>query len=447
MERREFIVGIDLGTFKIAAAAGFKDSVGFTVLAVEQEPSGGCVRRGCVYNVEEAAAKVKRVITRLENKLSPNKIAKVYVGIGGQSLRSVDHRVSLDLGGENTVTDAIIRSLYEEAKQHRMELVELLDAVHPRYEIDGKAEQNPIGVLASEVAAEYKMIVARPSLKHNIFKVVTEKAGCQIAGCFISPLALADFALTKAEMDLGCALINFGAGTTTLSIYKGGSLRHLVVIPFGGQSITKDVAHLNIVEAEAEQMKIRYGRIGAVSEQPDQPVGLGNGGQEVKLSELNTIIEAREAEIVENVINQIHLSGFYRNLGAGIVLAGGAALMRGLAADLGAKAGCEVRMADSRRVQSAGSYSEAHDQTYLQALSIMSLGNENCAAEIVREQPTTLFPDDIGTPSPSGTTKKRKEKPEKKPGGGLFSGLTSGIKKGIETATGRLFDDMEDNSE
>ena len=171
MEQREFIVAIDLGTFKIAAVAGVKDvSGGVTVLAVAHELSGGCIRRGCVYNVEETALKVKNVVAKLEKKLSPNKIAKVYVGIGGQSLRSIDHRVSYDLDGENTVTDTIIRTLYEEAKQYNPELVELLDAVHPRYEVDGKPEQNPIGVMASEVAANYKMIVARPSLKRNIVR-------------------------------------------------------------------------------------------------------------------------------------------------------------------------------------------------------------------------------------------------------------------------------------
>ena len=432
-EQREYIVAIDLGTFKIAAVAGVKDALGFiTVLAVEQEPSGGCIRRGCIYNVEEAAAKVKNVIAKLESKLSPNKIAKVYVGIGGQSLRSVNHRVSLDLDGENTVTNAIIQSLYKEAKQYTPELLELLDAVHPRYEINGgKAEQNPLGVLASEITADYKMIVARPSLKRNIIKVVTEKAGYQVAECFISPLALANFVLTEPEKDLGCALIDFGAGTTTLSIYKGGSLRHLIVIPFGGQAITKDITHLNIVESEAEQLKIRYGRVGGTSDQIDQTVGLGNGGQELKLSELNMVIEVREAEIIENIINQIKLSGFYQALGAGIVLAGEAASMRGLAIALGAKAGCEVRMADSRRIQSTGSSSEVHSQTYLQALSLMAMGKENCAAEIKEPAPPPT-----PTPKPAGG-KTKKDK------GNFFGKLTGNIGSKITNVANGLFDNID----
>ena len=443
MERREFIVGIDLGTSKIAAVAGVKDTLGFiTVLAVEQEPSGGCIRRGCVYNVEEAAGKIKRVINKLENKLSPNKIAKVYVGVGGQSLRSVDHRVSVDFDGENVITQSIVQSLEQEARQYQPEMLELLDVVYPRYEINGKPERTPIGVMASEIAVDYKLIVARPSLKRNIARAVTEKAGYRIAGYFVSPLALADFTLTENEKDLGCALIDFGAGTTTLSIYKGGVLRHLIAIPFGGQLLTKDITRLNIVEAEAEQMKIRSGRMGGLVDQPDQLVG--GAGQDLKLSELSAVIDARVNELIENIVSQIDKSGFYRSINAGIVLAGEASSLRGLAAVLVQKAGCNVRVADSRNI-SAGNNGEVHSMAYLQALSIMTLGKENCGDEAKAVQsPISGRP--VAQPVSSSTSKKRKERPEKK-GPGLFGKFKEGIGNITNNLSNNLFDNVEEEEE
>ena len=438
MERREFIVGIDLGSSKIAAVAGVKDTLGFiTVLAVEQEPSGGCIRRGCVYNVEEAAGKIKRVINKLENKLSPNKIAKVYVGVGGQSLRSVDHRVSIDFQGENTITQAIIQSLETEARQYQPDMLELLDVVYPRYEINGKPERTPIGVMATEIAVDYKLIVARPSLKRNIERAITEKAGYAIAGYFVSPLALADFTLTENEKDLGCALIDFGAGTTTLSIYKGGVLRHLIAIPFGGQLLTKDITRLNVVEAEAEQLKIRFGRMGGFAEQPDQLIG--GVGQDLKLSDLSVVIDARENELIENVISQIEVSNLYRNLNSGIILAGEASSLRGLAAALAQKAGCAVRVADSRNI-SAGNNAEVHSMAYLQALSIMALGKENCGDETrAIPQPTPERP--VAQPVSSGAKSKRPPRPEKKEKG---PGLFGKIKDGLGSLTNNLFDNEEE---
>lgn len=445
MERREFIVAIDLGTSKIAAVAGVKDALGFiTVLAVEQEPSNGCIRRGFVYNVEETAAKIKKVIAKLESKL-PNKVARIYIGLSGQSLQAIDHSVSLEFDTETTITDEIIEQLYLEAKKYQPELLDLLDAVHPRYEIDGKNEQNPSGVMCTKIVANYKMVVARPSIKRNIARAA-EKAGYPIAGYFVTPLAVGDFLLTDTEKNLGCALIDFGAGTTTLSIYKNGSLRHLVVVPFGGNIITKDICSLNIIEDEAEQVKIRYGRVG-VSDSSDQDVAISTSGdvygaQQIKVFDLNVVIEAREEEIIENIINQIELTEPSKSLGAGIVLTGGAVALKGLAEKIRAKTNCEVRMSSPKRVQSLGTLADAHDPAYLQAISIMAQGKENCAKEMPR--PVTP-PPMTGTTENAGNgrdSKGGRRRPDKNNNGGFFSGW----RKKIENAAGNLFD-VEDDTE
>lgn len=445
MERREFIVAIDLGTSKIAAVAGVKDALGFiTVLAVEQEASNGCIRRGVVYNVDETAAKIKKLIAKLESKL-PNKIAKAYVGISGQSLQSLDHSVSLHFDTETTITEDIINQLYQEAKTFQPELLDLLDAVYPRYEVDGKNEQNPSGVMGTDIAAHYKMIVARPSIKRNIVRAA-EKAGLSLAGYFITSLAVGNFLLTDTEKDLGCALIDFGAGTTTLSVYKGGSLRHLVVFPFGGNSITKDICSLNIIESEAEQVKVRYGRVGA-ADTGDQDLAISTSGdvygaQQIKVFDLNVVIEAREEEIIENIINQIELSEPSKNLGAGIVLTGGAVAMKGLAEKIRTKINCEVRMPSPKRIQALGTLPDVHDPAYLQAISLMALGKENCAREIPRPTPTASVSNGVSDSTGNSKDTVRNRKKTDKNSGGFFSGW----RKKIENAAGNLFD-VEDDTE
>ena len=444
MERREFIVAIDLGTSKIAAVAGVKDALGFiTVLAVEQEASNGCIRRGVVYNVDETAVKIKKIISKLENKL-PNKIAKAYVGLSGQSLQAIDHSVSLHFETETTITEDIISQLYQDAKKFQPELLDLLDAVYPRYEVDGKSEQNPSGVMGTDIVAHYKIIVARPSIKRKII-LAAEKAGLSLAGYFVTPLAVGNFLLTDTEKDLGCALIDFGAGTTTLSVYKGGNLRHLVVFPIGGNSITKDICNLNIIESEAEQVKIRYGRLGTVdAEEQDVAIstsGDAYGAQQIKVFDLNVVIEAREEEIIENIINQIELSESSRNLGAGIVLTGGAVALKGLAEKIRTKVNCEVRHSSPKRIQALGTLPDVHDLSYLQAISLMASGKENCAREIPRSIPDPSASDVSSDNIKSANTVKKRKKTDKSP-----DGIFNVLRRKIENVAGNLFD-VENDTE
>jgi len=181
------------------------------------------------------------------------------VGLGGQSLRSIEHTVCKVLGTEGVVTEEIIDSLYQECKDYRPDMLTVLDVVSPSYFLDDKPESNPVGVPCSRIEARYKLIVGRPSLKLNIINSISEQAKIEIAGILVSPLALGDVVLSDNEKDLGCALIGFGAGVTTITVYKGGKLASLSVVPFGGNLITKDITNLRVVESEAERLKITYG--------------------------------------------------------------------------------------------------------------------------------------------------------------------------------------------
>jgi cell division protein FtsA len=262
MAYTNFIAAIDLGTSHIAGMIATKNASGaITILAYETASSASCIRRGCIYNMDEAAYLIKGLIQKLHNKIAGDRIEKVYVGIGGQSIHAINHVVTKSLGNETSVTTDIIKAMDAECRNYHPEMLDVLDIVSPTYYLNDKKEINPVGISCSRIEAHYKLIVGRPSLRRDIYGSIKEKANVNIAGVFVSPLALADAVLSQGEKDLGCALINFGAGVTSVSIYKYGNLSNLWVIPLGGNLITKDIMTLNIVEHEAERIKKTYGSL------------------------------------------------------------------------------------------------------------------------------------------------------------------------------------------
>ncbi len=415
MAYTNFIAAIDLDSSHLVGVVGVKNDNGtVTVLAHEVESSSTCIRRGCVYNVEETASKVKRLILKLENKLQGSKIGKVYVGIGGQSLRSIEHTVPKILGAEGVVTEEIIASLYKDCKEYKPDMLDVLDIVSPAYYLDGNSEPNPVGIHCNRIEGRYKLIVGRPSLRRYVTNSIVEKAKLDIAGITISPLSLADAVLTDDEKNLGCALINFGAGVTSLVVYKGGQLIHLSVIPFGGNLITRDIMTLNMVEAEAERIKRTYGSA-IIEKENNTPVQVssaeGMGLRQIALSELNLVVEARMQEILENVYARLEETGIANVLGAGIIITGGASALKNLPEVIAKRMNTEVRFATLRKKVADRNDFTTNNPEYMVALSLLIQGDKNCCTYVapkpvepeVKADPETVVqpePEKVKAPRP-----------------------------------------------
>lgn len=420
---------------------GTKNAAGvLSIIAYEIENSATCIRRGCVYNVEETANKIKRLILKLENKLHGSKIGKVYVGVGGQSLRSIEHTVLKVLGPEGVVTEEVIQSLYQECCSFRPDMLDVLAAVSPTYFLDGKPEPSPVGIPCNRIEARYKLIVGRPSLKRYIVNSISERAKVEIAGIIVSPLALANVVLTDDEKDLGCALIGFGAGVTTLTVYKSGKLVNLSVIPFGGSLITRDITNLHVVESEAERIKLTYG-CATVDKDNDLAIQVssadGLGLKEIKLAELNTVIEARLKEILENVYARLEATGLVNSLGAGIVITGGGAVLKGLPETIKDRLKMEVRYSSVRKGIVEGGEMVAGNPQYAVAVGLLLQGTKNCALYIPPQpepEPEPVVVEEEPVVEPPKKEPKREK--EKKKGPGLFGRLADTFGKS-------LFDDDE----
>ena len=371
-EYTEYIAALDLGTSKMLAIAAHKDGDGvLSILGSEKDISGNCMRRGCIYHVGETALKVSSLINRLDRKLDAN-IKKIYVGLGGQSIRTEYHTVKREMNG-SMVDDRTIDSLYNECLSYTPNLAEILEIVSPEYSLDGRPEADPRGLSCQTIEAKFLLILGRPSLKTCLGKSIEERAKIEIAGYFISPLATAEAVLTKREKKLGCALIEFGAGITYLSVYKNGSLKYLIAIPLGSNIITKDICDLGMPDGEAEELKIKEGSALVESEKGEQ--------------QLNNVIEGRATEIVANVIEHIKLSGYESSLGEGIVITGGGSLLRNLDELIHLKTGKQVRIAcvNKALVNWTNTWSDLIDDPASACIfGLLSLGKENCAKIVVK---------------------------------------------------------------
>lgn len=323
------IVAIELGSSAIRAIIGQKRPDGtLLVLGYEKESAPDSIRKGVVFNIDKTIQAITALIKRIEQRQKVF-VNGVYVGISGQSLRTVGNTVRRQFNAKENITEEIIESLKNENSEQEYPGAEILDVVPQEFLVGAHTTNEPVGIIADRIEGCYKNIIARRSLCDGIHRCL---AGSKLEerGIFISPLLLADYLLTDSEKRSGCALVDFGAETTTVAIYEKNILRHLVVIPLGGNNITNDIATvLNIEHKEAEVLKHTYGS--AYIEEND-----GRENRSIKISlnrttderQLLNIIEARQQEILENVWAQIQ--NYTDRLLSGIIFTGGAANMRDL---------------------------------------------------------------------------------------------------------------------
>lgn len=327
---KEIIVAIEFGSSKIRGIAGCKNIDGsIQILDVEQMDARNWIRKGVVYNIDKTEMCLRNITEKLEAELDVH-IARVYVGIGGKSLRTRKNTVSRQFATKTIISQELVDSLYRTNKNISYPGYEILDVIPQEYRVGIDMTTEPVGVLSNHIEGTYLNVIAKSEVKEYIVKSV-EACGLEIAGFFIAPMALAESVLTETEKRSGCTLVDFGAETTTVAVYKNNLLRHLAVIPLGGNNITMDISSLQMEEEDAENLKVKYGS--AFSEQSREELSknlLINNGRTIEERTLVDIVEAREEEILGNVATQIRNSGFQDKLISGIVISGGAANLKNM---------------------------------------------------------------------------------------------------------------------
>ncbi len=402
---KDFIVAIELGSSKMTGIAGKKNPDGsISVLAVAKEDSTSCIRKGAVYNIDKTAQVLTNIVGRLRTALQTD-IRRVYVGVGGQSMKGQKNVIIKNLPANTIVSQGMVDELMDSNRSMDYPDYEQLGAITQEYKVDTQYQIDPVGIQARRLEGNFLNIVWRKSFLRNLNKCF-DQAGIIIGDVLLSPVVMADNVLTEAEKRAGCLLVDLGAETTTVSVYYRGTLRHLAVLPLGGNNVTKDLTSLHMDEREAESMKLKYASAYTESADIDDTMMWAvDSTRSVPSSKFIEVVEARVLEIVENVWRMVPNEYADKLLG-GIVLTGGGANLRNIEKVFSKTTRIEkVRMAKfvSLNINAAGTKIVLpHDCTANTILSLLSRGEMDCAGN---EIDNTLFGNQLqqSDPKPAET--------------------------------------------
>ncbi len=330
----DLVVALDIGTTKVCAIAGRKNEHGkLEILGVGKVESVG-VMRGVVTNIEKTVNAIHEAVSSAE-RMAKTKFTHVHVGIAGQHIKSLQHRGILTRDNDHTeISQKDIQRLMND--MHKLVLPpgdKILHVIPQEYTVDNEQGiTDPIGMSGVRLEANFHIITGQISASNNIHRCV-ERTTLKVESMTLEPIASAVAVLSEEEKEAGIALVDIGGGTTDITIFQEGIIRHTAVIPFGGNVITSDIKEgCTVMQHQAEALKVKFGA--AMSEEVYDnriitiPGIKGRDYKEISEKNLARIIQARMEEIFDYVVWEIRRSGFERKLIGGIVLTGGGSLLR-----------------------------------------------------------------------------------------------------------------------
>ncbi len=392
MENLDIIVGLDIGTTKIAAIVGKKNEYGkIEILGLSHAESIG-VTRGIVSNIEETVKSITTVIDDASQKSGVN-IREVNVGIAGQHIKSIQHRGSImrnniDVEISQSDVDSLVDSMYKLVMPPGEEIIHVIPQ---EYIIDKEPGiKKPIGMSGICLEANFHIITGQMSAAKNLKKCV-EKAGLKINNLILEPIASAESVLSEEEKEAGVVLVDIGGGTTDIAIFQDGIIRHTAVIPFGGNVITEDIKEgCSIIHRQAEALKIKFGSALARENKSEEIVSIpglrGREPKEISLKNLANIIEARVSEIIEHVYYEIKNSGYEKKLIAGIVLTGGGAQLKHISQLVEFNTGMDTRIGYPNEHLANNSPEEIASPMYATGVGLVIKGFENAEKQSLNEK-------------------------------------------------------------
>lgn len=391
MESR-YIVAVEIGSSKIKGiAAAVEENSRLAIVAVEETDSADSVRHGRVQNAREVAVRVNDIIRRLENnpRLAKGVIKSVYVSNGGRSVMSSPSQAEITLGGDVEITTATLEKLHQAARYNLATDRDILAISDRRYTVDGSEVKKIVGTFGRTVRGEFTIVTASPENRRNLERVSIESRGGNVEQLYIPrPVALADMLLTNSERQLGCVLIDFGAETTTLAVYRDNALQLMTTLPMGGVNITRDLSTgLGITLENAENIKITKGRAIA-----DSKFSTADNEE----TEINNYISARTGEIIANVVNYMDHAGIkFEDLPGGVIITGGGAKLVGLAEMLTSQTQAKVRQANIDADICASSFGKPDNADVIALVKYAAAQGAKSCIEFVSEkvaEPATQRP-------------------------------------------------------
>jgi cell division protein FtsA len=456
MEASDFVVGLDIGTTKIAAIVGRKNEYGkIEILAVGKAPSLG-VKRGVVSNIDDTIKSIKAAISdaltkdiTLKNDKGENQTFKleqvvelheVIVGIAGQHIKSLQHRGMITRRSvEDEIAQPDVDYLID--NMHRLVMQpgeEIIHVIPQDYIVDlEQGIRNPIGMAGVRLEGNFHIITGQISAVKNIYKCV-DRSGLKVVDLNLEPLASSDAVLSEEEKEAGVVLVDIGGGTTDIAIFYDGIIRHTAVIPLGGNIITEDIkVGCSIITNQAELLKVKFGSALANENQENEVISIpglrGRPHKEISVKNLASIIQARMEEILAFVMYEIKNSGYDKKLAAGIVVTGGGSQLKHLPQLVEYFVGMDCRIGTPNE-HLAKSSENVTNPMFATGVGLVMMGINKMEKDVSRQDSNTLVSEVV-------TENKKEEKKKVK------TATHSNEKRGkfFETFTSKVADWLRDD--
>ena len=337
MNRDTIRIGLDIGTTKIAAViARIEDESPPAIIGVGTSPCAG-LRRGVVVDLEKTVEGINKAVNEAE-RMADVEVREAYVGIAGDHIKSLNSRGVIAVSrADHTITEKDIERVKEAAKAIRLpDEREIIHVIPQEYIVDNQGGiKNPVDISGVRLEAEVHIVTGSITSIQNVVKCVN-RAGIDVKDIVLEPLSSSFSVLTPDEKELGCALLDIGGGTTDLAIFHDDAIRYTSVIGLGGKNVTSDIAiGLRTPIEHAENIKINHGyalrSMVPRNEKIEVPAPGDRKPRSMSPEILGTIIEPRMEELFTLVKHEIEKNNYSGLIGAGVILTGGASLLKGSA--------------------------------------------------------------------------------------------------------------------
>lgn len=409
------LVAVDLGSHGVRAMAAEMTTGGLLrILGVETSNKFECVERGIVTNTSDAGFMINEVLKKLSNRVRVEALPSAFVCVGGRTMQVVAVHSTRDQVRRKEIAQPLLDAMEVECKQKieaRNPDVAVLDLVPYFYKLDGvEQEHQPTeNQRAALVEAHFIAFVGKKELEQKIVDSFNRSAK-RLEHIYVRPDALMNAITTDADMANGCAILDMGAQTTTLTVYKGNQYLYNKVVPLGGYDITRDIEQIGISLAYAEQLKCKYGYASADMVSTNHRFRLPaptmpQGEVAVMATEIADIISARLEQMLTPLLDVLNAEASRFRV---LYVTGGAAMLQGLVEYIQAKTSIPVMYGSHASWLTTDTPDEMCMPTYSSLVGTLLLGADyrnkhpevttsgEGILDIIKEKTLTIFTDQTG---------------------------------------------------
>jgi cell division protein FtsA len=332
--KEKHIVGLDIGSTKVTTLIAAVRESGLEPIGFGIGESKG-LKKGAVVNIEATVEAVKKSVSEAE-AMARCEVENVYVGLAGPHIKSFNSRgvTSIPTRTREIDSDDVRRAIETARAVALSPDREIIHIVPQEFTVDDQIGiGDPLGMYGTRLEVNVHIVTSSTTAAQNVITAVN-RSGLLVGDTVLESIAVGEAILSDDEKELGSVLVDIGGGKTNVAIYHHGAVRHTVVVPLGGELFTNDIAvGLRTTIPEAERLKREQGCAVSSMAQTDEVFEVSGIGSRqpraIAQTVLTDIIQPRAEEIVHLVRNEIRNAGYERQTGAGVILTGGGAMLRG----------------------------------------------------------------------------------------------------------------------